>query len=61
MRAHFINTPYIDCTMEKDYAKYEKSHLAGKNANCIIQGYVIRCTSRIENHQEFRLDYGHRT
>ena len=33
MGAHFANTSYIDCTTEEDYAKYEKSHNAGKNAN----------------------------
>ena len=22
--AHFINTPYIDCTLAEDYAKYDK-------------------------------------
>ena len=32
MGAHVANTPYIDCATE-DYAKYEKSHLAGKNTN----------------------------
>ena len=61
MGAHFVNTPYIDCTTEEDCAKYEKSHKAGKNANCRIEGFLIICTSRVEKHEEFRLDYGYRT
>ena len=58
--AHFANTPYIDCVTAEDYANYENSKLAGKNANCIIEGCLIRCTSRIEKFDELRLDYGHR-
>ena len=58
--AHFPNTPYIDCVTEEDYTKFERSYLAGKNANCTIEGCLIVCTSRVEKHKEFRLDYGQR-
>ena len=61
MGAHFANTPYNDCMTEEDYAKYEKSHNAGKNANCRIEGCLIICTLCVEKHKEFRLDYGYRT
>lgn len=44
MGAHFENTPYIDCTTEEDYVKYEKSHKADKNAKSRIEGCFIICT-----------------
>ena len=51
MGAHFANTPYIDCTTEEDYAKYEKTHRAGTNANFRIEGCKIICTLRVERHK----------
>ena len=58
--AHFANTPYIDCTTAEDYTKFDRNNWSGKNANCIIDGCLITCTSRIEKFHELRLDYGHR-
>ena len=58
--AHFANTPYIDCITSEDYANFEKNNWSGKNANCVIDGCLIKCTSRIEKFDELRLCYGHR-
>ena len=58
--AHFANTPYIDCTTAEDYTKFDRNNWSGNNANCIIDGCLITCTSRIEKFHELRLDYGHR-
>ena len=58
--AHFANTPYIDCTTTEDYASFEKNNWSGNNANCVIDGCLIKCISRIEKFDELRLCYGHR-
>ena len=58
--AHFANTPYADCTTAEDYTNFERNNWSGKNANCVIDGCLIKCTSRIEKFDELRLCYGHR-
>ena len=58
--AHFANTPYIDCTTAEDYTKFDRNNWSGKNENCVIDGCLIKCTSRIEKFDELRLCYGHR-